>query len=161
MNIEGDFVAAVVSGDTAAKVGRDAKFFPFPPIKAGRSSVVTGGDVAVMFHDTPAARALMKFLASPASAEVWARRGGYISANKNVKRSAYPDRTTRAIAKDLVTSQTVRFDMSDQQPSAFGAATGQGEWKLFQDFVSNPSDVEGITRQLESAATQAYSVQKR
>ena len=31
MNIEGDFVAAVVSGDTTAKVGRDAKFFPFPP----------------------------------------------------------------------------------------------------------------------------------
>jgi alpha-glucoside transport system substrate-binding protein len=161
MNIEGDFVAAVVSGDTTAKVGRDAKFFPFPPINAGQPSVVTGGDVAVMFNDTPAARALMKFLASPASAEVWARRGGYISANKNVKLNAYPDKTTREIAKDLVTSQTVRFDMSDQQPSAFGAATGQGEWKLFQDFVSNPSNVEGITQQLESAATQAYSAQKR
>jgi len=161
MNIEGDFVAGVVSGDTTAKVGRDAKFFPFPPINARRRSVVTGGDVAVMFNDTPAARALMKFLASPASAEVWARRGGYISANKNVKLSAYPDKTTSRIARDLVTSRTVRFDMSDQQPSAFGATTGQGEWKLLQDFVSNPTDVEGVTQQLESAATQAYSAQKR
>ena len=82
-------------------------------------------------------------------------------APENVKPSAYPDMTTRDIANDLVTSQTVRFDMSDQQPSAFGATDGQGEWKLFQDFVSNPSNVEGITQQLESAATQAYSAPKR
>jgi len=161
MNIEGDFVAAVVSGNTKAKVGTDAKFFAFPPMNGGESSVVTGGDVAVMFNDTPAARALMKFLASPKAAEVWARQGGYISANKNVKPSAYPDKTTRDIANNLVTSPTVRFDLSDQQPSAFGATDGQGEWKLFQDFVSNPSNVDGITQQLESAATQAYSSQKQ
>ena len=53
----------------------------------------------------------------------------------------------------------MRFDMSDQYPSAFGATDGQGEWKLFQDFLSNPSDVDGITQQLESAATQALSSQ--
>jgi ABC-type glycerol-3-phosphate transport system substrate-binding protein len=161
MNIEGDFVAAVVSGNTKAKVGTDAKLFPFPPINGGRPSVVTGGDVAVMFNDTPAARALMKFLASPASAQVWARQGGYISANKNVKPSAYPDKTARVIANKLVTSRTVRFDMSDQQPAAFGATEGQGEWKLFQDFVSNPNNVDDISQQLESAATQAYSAQKQ
>jgi ABC-type glycerol-3-phosphate transport system substrate-binding protein len=160
MTIEGDFVAAVVSGNTKAKVGTDAKLFPFPAMNGAKRSVVTGGDVAVMFNDTPAARALMKFLASPGSAEVWARQGGYISANKKVRPSAYPDKTTQEIANDLVTSRTVRFDMSDQQPSAFGATNGQGEWKLFQDFVSNPSNVDGITQQLESAATQAYSEQK-
>ena len=49
--------------------------------------------------------------------------------------------------------------MSDLQPAAFGATDGQGEWKLFQDFLTNPTDVDGIARQLESAAAQAYGTQ--
>jgi ABC-type glycerol-3-phosphate transport system substrate-binding protein len=155
--IEGDFVAAVISGDTKAKVGSDAKVFPFPAVGGNEAPTITGGDVAVMFNDNPGARALMKFLATPAAPEVWAKPGGYISANKDVPLSAYPDRTTRQIAKALVGSTNVRFDMSDQQPSSFGATDGQGEWKLFQDFLSNPSNVDGITQQLESAATQAYA----
>ena len=49
-----------------------------------------------------------------------------------------------------------RFDMSDLQPAAFGATSGQGMWKLFQDFVSNPNDASGIAAKLEAAATKAY-----
>jgi alpha-glucoside transport system substrate-binding protein len=45
--------------------------------------------------------------------------------------------------------------MSDLQPAAFGATTGQGEWKLFQDFVSAPSNVNGIASKLETAAEKA------
>jgi hypothetical protein len=29
-------------------------------------------------------------------------------------------------------------------------------WKLFQDFVANPNDVDGIAQQLETAAAAAY-----
>jgi hypothetical protein len=29
-------------------------------------------------------------------------------------------------------------------------------WKLFQDFLKNPSNVDGIAQQLETAAAQAY-----
>ena len=159
MEIEGDFVGATISGNTKAKVGSDAKVFSFPPIDTGEAPVVTGGDVAVMFDDNPAAAAFLKFMASPKAGEVWAKPGGYISPNKDVPKSAYPDKTTRTIADALVSSDNVRFDMSDQYPSAFGATDGQGEWKLFQDFLSNPSDVDGITQQLESAATQALSSQ--
>jgi len=32
MTIEGDFVAATIEGNTAAKVGSDAKLFAFPPM---------------------------------------------------------------------------------------------------------------------------------
>jgi spermidine/putrescine-binding protein len=155
--IEADFVGATITGDTKAKVGTDAKVFPFPAIGGGEASTVTGGDVAVMFNDNAAARAFVKYLATPAAGEVWAKPGGYISPNKDVSLSAYPDKTTRQIAKALVESTNVRFDMSDQQPSSFGATDGQGEWKLFQDWLSNPSDVDGITQQLESAAAQAYA----
>lgn len=159
MEIEGDFVGAAITGDTKAKVGTDAKVFSFPPIGSGEAPVVTGGDVAVMFNDNPAAAAFLKFMATPKAGEVWAKTGGYISPNQDVPASAYPDKVTRQIADALVSSDNVRFDMSDQYPSAFGATDGQGEWKLFQDFLSNPSDVDGITQQLESAATQALNGQ--
>jgi alpha-glucoside transport system substrate-binding protein len=33
---------------------------------------------------------------------------------------------------------------------------GQGEFKLFQDFLANPSDVDGIAKKLEDAAAKAY-----
>ena len=50
--------------------------------------------------------------------------------------------------------------MSDEQPSAFGATAGQGEWGLFQDFLKNPKDVSGIQQKLESAAAAAYKKSK-
>jgi alpha-glucoside transport system substrate-binding protein len=158
MVIEADFVAGVITGETDARVGRDARVFPFPAI-TGEPPVVTGGDVAALFTDSEGGQALMEFLATPEAAEAWAEEGGYLSPNQNLDRDAYPNRTDRRIATALVTSDNVRFDLSDLQPSAFGATDGQGMWKLFQDFLANPSDVDGITQQLEDAATQAYATQ--
>ena len=40
--------------------------------------------------------------------------------------------------------------------SEFGATEGQGLWKLFQDFVANPDDIDGIAQQMERAASQAF-----
>ena len=34
--------------------------------------------------------------------------------------------------------------------------SGQGEWGIFQDFLRNPSDVNGIAQKLETAAAAAY-----
>ena len=46
--------------------------------------------------------------------------------------------------------------MSDLQPAAFGGTAGQGMWKLFQDLLKNPKNVNGIANQLEAAAKKAY-----
>ena len=46
--------------------------------------------------------------------------------------------------------------MSDQQPSAFGATVGQGEWGIFQDFLRSPANVSGIASKLEASAASAY-----
>ena len=67
----------------------------------------------------------------------------------------------RATATALAKAKIVRFDMSDLQPSAFGATSGQGDSKLFQDFLKNPSDVNGIAAKLEAAAAKAYKGGKR
>ncbi|MEU3356228.1 ABC transporter substrate-binding protein [Streptomyces sp. NPDC037389] len=155
MVFEGDFAAANITA-AKAKIGTDAKVFPFPAV-GGRSPVVTGGDVGVALKDGQAAQALLTFLASTDAAGIWAREGGFISANKNLDLASYPDDVQRSIAKALVSAgDSFRFDMSDQAPAAFGGKPGQGEWKDLQDFLRNPADVEGTQQRLESDAAKAF-----
>ena len=154
MVIEGDFVPGVVESPLEPESGYNV--FAFPSINDSPPSVVGGGDMAVMFEDSPAAQAFIEYLASPEAAEIWAGRGGFSSANKNVDPNAYPDPITQQTATALAEAETFRFDLSDLQPSEFGATEGQGLWKLFQDFVQNPDDVDGIAQQMEKAANQAF-----
>ncbi|KUN75429.1 ABC transporter substrate-binding protein [Streptomyces griseoruber] len=155
MVYEGDFVQVNIA-DTKAKVGTDAKVFPFPKA-GGTAPVVSGGDAAVILKDSEGAQALATFLASPEAATIQAKLGGYLSPNKNVAISSYPNEVQQKIAKALIASgDDFRFDMSDQAPQAFGGTPGKGEWKDLQDFLKNPTDVAGTQRQLESDAAAAY-----
>jgi len=156
MVLEGDFVPGVVASSNPLKPITGYNQFPFPSVGGSPPAVMGGGDVVVTFRDTPAVRALITYLASPQAATIWARRGGYSSPNKNVKASAYRDPLNRATAIALARAKVFRFDLSDLQPAAFGSTTGQGMWKLFQDFVQSPDDVNGIAAKLESAAARAY-----
>jgi len=130
--------------------------FAFPSINGSPPSVVTGGDTVVMFKDSPGARAFISYLASPEASTIWAKRGGFTSLNKKVPLSAYSDALTRASAQALVSAKASRFDLSDLEPPAFGATTGQGEFKIFQDFLKSPKNVNGIAAALESAAAKAF-----
>ena len=153
---EGDFVAGVISGSTQAKVGTDAKFFPFPAVGGSAPSVVGGGDAAVMMKETEGAKALMQWLASPESASIWVKLGGFTSPNKGVALEDYPDETSRAIAEQLVGAEVFKFDLSDQVPSQFGGTPGRGMWKTLQDFLGNPSAVTQTAAKLEQDAKAAY-----
>ena len=156
MVFEADFVGINIANDTNAEIGRDAKVFPFPAVGA-EAPVVTGGDVAVALKDTKAAHALLTFLASTDAAEIWAELGGYLSPNKEMDRSYYPDDVQRRIATALINAgDDFRFDLSDQTPAAFGGTKGEGMWKALQDFLKNPKDVAGTQRALEAAADKAY-----
>jgi ABC-type glycerol-3-phosphate transport system substrate-binding protein len=154
---EGDFVAGVISGDTKAKVGTDAKFFDFPSVNNSPTSVVGGGEVAVSLKDSKGSQELLKFLATPEAAAIWAKLGGFLSPNKNMDTSVYPDDITRKEGEALVgAGDAFRFDMSDLAPPAFGGTPGAGEWKILQDFLANPSDVNGAAAKLEAAAAKAF-----
>jgi ABC-type glycerol-3-phosphate transport system substrate-binding protein len=157
MVYEGDFAAAQIASATKAKVGTDAKEFAFPAVGSGKPPVVSGGDVAVALKDGKGAQALLTFIASTDAAKIWASGGGYLSPNKSLDLSAYPDQVQRDIAKSLIASgDDFRFDMSDQAPAAFGGTKGEGEWKDLQDFLAHPSDVAGTQAKLESDAAKAY-----
>lgn len=156
MVFEGDFVSINIA-QTKAKVGTDAKVFPFPAVGAD-SPVVTGGDAAVALKDGKGAQALLTWLASTDAAKIWAEAGGFISPNKSLDAAAYPNDVQRKIAEALIAAgDDVRFDMSDQAPQSFGGTPGKGEWKTLQDFLKNPKDIAGTQAKLESDAAKAYT----
>ncbi|WP_328400015.1 ABC transporter substrate-binding protein [Streptomyces sp. NBC_00390] len=155
MVFEGDFVTVNIA-QTEAKIGTDAKVFPFPAVGA-EPPVVTGGDAAVALKDSKGAQALLTFLASPDAARIQAEVGGFLSPNKSLDPAAYPNDVQRDIAKALIASgDNFRFDMSDQMPQSFGGTPGKGEWKALQDFLKNPKDVAGTQQKLERDAAKAY-----
>jgi hypothetical protein len=156
MVIEGDFVPGVVSSKTKLKPKTGYDVFPFPDVGDTTGAVVGGGDSIVMFKDTPASQALVNYLASPEAAAIWVKKGGFSSPNKGVPAGDYPDEITRTVATALANAKTFRFDMSDLAPASFGGTAGQGEWKILQDFLSNPSDVDGAASKLESSAAKAF-----
>ncbi|MFI6656115.1 ABC transporter substrate-binding protein [Streptomyces sp. NPDC050523] len=160
MVYEGDFVAGVAKDQFGKTIGKDANFFPFPAVDGGKAPVVSGGDAAVVLKDGKNSKAgmkLLEYLATPEAAAVWAKAGGFLSPNKKLSFGEYGDDVTRATAKSLVgAGDSVRFDMSDQAPAAFGGTKGAGEWKLLQDFLRDPSNPQKTAAQLEAAAAKAY-----
>jgi alpha-glucoside transport system substrate-binding protein len=157
--------AMVYEGDFVAEAGRDVRkratgqampqFFDFPAIGGSRPLIV-GGDLAGLITDNEAARRLIRFLATPEAAGVWAQEGGFVSPNTKLNLAVYRDDGRRETARTLTQSLAFRFDLSDLQPPEFGANPNQGMWQVFQDFLRNPQDVDGITEKLEQQAKTAW-----
>jgi len=152
MVAEGDFVPGVVAGQTPAKAGTDYDFFDFPEIGDSGGLVVGGGNEVIMFKDTPASEALVEYLASPEAGEIWAKRGGFSSPNKNVSEDVYPDEITKRFATALAQADPFLYDMSDLMPTAFGSTD---EFSILQDFFKS-GDVDGTAQELEASATKAF-----
>jgi len=172
MVIEGDFVVSEIVGNeptatagTKAAGGKactanpagtpcyDFFAFPAPAADAANASALQGaGDVAMLFHATPQAKAFMKYIASPEPAEIWAHLGGYASPNKLVPLSSYPDPVTQADASELAHATGFVFSLDDLQ-------TGWEPdlWADMLNFVKNPSSsntssIEATMQKQASAA---------
>ena len=156
MVFEGDFVAGIISGETRAKLGVDAGVFPFPAIGQPGPAVVVGGDAAVLMRRSAAGEALIRYLASPRAAAIWAAAGGFVSPNIDLALSAYPDEISRSIAASVLqTGDNFRFSLSDLTPASFGGTEGQGMRKVLQQFLLS-RDVNATAAQLDEAARKAY-----
>jgi alpha-glucoside transport system substrate-binding protein len=156
MLYEGDFVGTDITKLGKFTVGDTAKFFNFPSIGGSQPAVVSGGDEAVALKNTPAAMALMAYLATPDAAQIWAAKGGFLSANSKLPLTTYTDPTTQALAKAVTTSSSVVFDMSDQTPTAFGGQKSADEWVILTKFVGDPSNPQATAAALEAAAKKDY-----
>ena len=87
MVLEGDFVPG-------RRRRRPTRSSPRPGSTCSRSrrsatrgtAVVGGGDLVVMFKDNPAAQAFIEYLTTPEASEIWAKRGGFSSAEQERRR---------------------------------------------------------------------------
>jgi alpha-glucoside transport system substrate-binding protein len=156
MVFEGDFVAGVVLARTRAQLGVNADVFPFPGVGDSPPGVVGGGDAAVLMRRSQAGEAFLRYLASPEAAAIWAARGGFVSPNRNLDISVYPDEISRSVARRLLDAgDAFRFDLSDLQPAAFGGLPGKGMRPALQDFLRH-RDVDATAARLEAEARAAY-----
>ena len=127
--------------------------FPAPAGDQGNDTAIQGaGDVAMLLNSTPQAKALIKYLASPDSAAIWAKLGGFASPNNKVPLSDYPDTVSRADAKQLVDAKAFVFSLDDLQ--------GSWEKDLWTDMladVKNPTsaEVKSLEHTMQHSATVA------
>jgi alpha-glucoside transport system substrate-binding protein len=153
---EASFVATTITSDKdPATVGTTAKFYPFPSINGASPNVVeASGDFAVDFTQNPAAQAFLQYMAGPQAAQelVSAPGSGFLTPNKAMPTSAYPDPTSAGLAQDIINAgNNFRFDMSDQAPAAFGGTKDQGEWAALQSFLVS-GNVAATQQTLEADA---------
>ena len=90
MVLEGDFVPGVVDATNRLKPVDGYNVFPFPSINGSPESVVGGGDTSSMFKDIAGRAGADQVPRDAGGGEIWAKRGGFSSPNKNVDASVYP-----------------------------------------------------------------------
>jgi len=133
--------------------GEDYDFFMLPPIDERWGVPALGAaDMIAMFNDTPEARALMQFLASPEAQEIWVGELGKLSPNVRVSEDAYPDDLTRKAAALLASADVFRFDGSDLMPAAVGSGAF---WEGVLNYVAG-DDLDDVLMMIEAAAEDAY-----
>ncbi|HVF33300.1 MAG TPA: ABC transporter substrate-binding protein [Acidimicrobiales bacterium] len=112
--------------------------------------LLSGGTYVVAFNDNEATMKAMEFLASPAYADGRneAGKGGFLSPNKEHDTSKYADDLDRTLADLLVSSETVRFDGSDNMPSEVGAGAF---WKEGTNWVLGTSNAKTFLDNVENA----------
>ncbi|MEV4055219.1 ABC transporter substrate-binding protein [Amycolatopsis sp. NPDC049688] len=124
---------------------RDFRFFPFPGTgKPGRSEV--SADLAGMFHDTPAARRLMVYLAGEQGQRIWPSGGTTFSVHRRLAgQDVYRSDVSRQIAKVLAQGTALCFDASDLMPSAMTSAF----YQAVLEYLAHPDRLDELLKQLE------------
>jgi alpha-glucoside transport system substrate-binding protein len=134
------------------QAGTDYNFFPFPDIDSKYAGAVEGaGDLFGMFHDTPAAKSLMKYLVTAEAQDIWVKAGGALSANKNAK--SYPDDISKRSADILTNAKSFAFDASDGMPTAMNDAF----WKGMVALTSGSRSVDQVLSDLDAVQKDAYT----
>jgi alpha-glucoside transport system substrate-binding protein len=132
--------------------GTDYNFFGFPSINDQYKTAVEGsGDLFGMFHDTDAAKSLMRYLVTAPAQDIWVKAGGAISANKNA--NDYPDAISKGVASLLANAQSFVFDASDNMPAAMNSAF-QAEMVTL---TAGKESVDQALANLQKVADDAYS----
>ncbi len=154
MLYEGGFVSVLVQ-DVNKNIKpideMDFSIFPQGDPQFG-DPVMGGGDVAIMFKDTPEARQFLQYIISADAANVFAATNT-ISPNKLLDTKKFTNPLALKEYQQLAAAKTFVFDGSDLAPSAFG---GDHLFTELQKLVQNPGSVDQIATELENFAKNDY-----
>ncbi|NIH83243.1 ABC transporter substrate-binding protein [Amycolatopsis granulosa] len=130
--------------------GRALDFVAVPPAgpDVAPGTYEVSADLAGMFTDTPASRALIRYLATPAAQEIWPRvtGGSAFSATRGVDLGVYDGNPAgRKIAGTLRSGGTLCFDASDLMPAAMTSAF----YRAALEFLADPGRLDTLLEQLD------------
>jgi alpha-glucoside transport system substrate-binding protein len=132
----------------------DFNFFPLPDINPTYAGAhVVAGDAWSMFHDTPQARQMIKYLTTAAAQAIWVKRGGKISPNSQVTLDSYPDPLSKSTAQILVATKIAKYDAGDLMPADMKNAY----WAAVLQFAQDQSKLNSILANLDAIQAKAYT----
>ena len=103
--------------------------------------VLAGGDLALLLNDTPAARAVMEFLATETYGEAWAAAGGWLSPHVGFDASIYPTQVERDLFEIGAQADVLRFDASDLMPGPVGTGSF---WEGMIDWIGGQQSLDEV-----------------
>jgi alpha-glucoside transport system substrate-binding protein len=132
----------------------DYDFFVMPEINSEYAGAVTGGgDLFGLFSEKEAAKDLLKYLVTAEAQQIWADRGGFVSANTKV--TTYPDDVGQKSADAIKDATVFRFDGGDLMPATMKAAF----FTAMVDYAENPGNLDSILASLDEVQATAYEAQ--
>jgi spermidine/putrescine-binding protein len=154
MLYEGGFVSVLVLNvNKNIKPVDEMNFSIFPQANPAMGDpVMGGGDVAIMFKDSPEGRQFVQYIISKEAADVFATTNT-ISPNKQIDTTKFTNPLATQEYQQLANAPTFVFDGSDLAPSAFG---GDHLFTELQKLVQNPGNVDSISNELETFAKGDY-----
>lgn len=136
----------------------DYDFFPFPVIDEGVQTAVVGpvdGMVSAAAAKNPeGAMALLAYLARPEIQTAWAVGQGALPPNVNADKTQFNDVILKAL--DTVgASETYNFNYDLATPPA----PSEVGLDMFQRFMADPSDIEGLLAETQAGVEAAFANQ--
>jgi alpha-glucoside transport system substrate-binding protein len=148
---QASFISDFFKKQGGAKDG-DFDFFVMPEINSQYAGAVTGGgDLFGLFSDKAAAKDLLKYLVTADAQQIWADRGGFVSANTKV--TTYPNAVEQKSADAIKGASVFRFDGGDLMPGLMKAAF----FTAMVEFAEKPGDLDSILANLDKVQATAYA----
>ncbi len=148
MHRQGNFYSANFPEGTTYGPDGDIDAFYLPGSEENPNITLTGGNYASMLVDRPEVVEVMRFMASSEYASARAPTAGFLSPNKNVDTSQYPDELTQSFGEILAAGDPVRFDAADLMPGAVGSGTF---WSAAVDITTGAKDVQTAYDEVEAS----------
>jgi len=143
-----DFFPQAIKDEYKAGNYAHVGFFPVPTPARGVNAVLGGGDLAGVFHSTPAVAKVLNFILSDKLGRAgFASSGFFLSAHKTFPNSLYPTTIQQKIGKTLATAAAFGFDGSDAELPAVNST----EWVQLTSWFTGQATLDQALTTIDAA----------